>query len=307
MGGPEINVFLTHLAVEGHVAASTQNQAMAALLFLYAHVLDRPVQELGRVVWARRPRRLPVVLTADEVRRVLAHMEGVPRLVARRQYGAGMRLGECLSLRVQDLDFERGEVLVRHGKGGDDRRTLLPRAVRADLRAHLARRRGRHERDLRRGRGEVLLPGAMDRKAPGASTDWRWQWVFPSARASRDPRSGWHGRHHAHRGPVIRAITAACRAAGLTKRATSHALRHSFATHLPEAGYDIRTVQELLGHKDVRTTMACTHVRNKGGRAVRSPLDRVEEGGGPEDGGAAAGPAAAQRSDAPERDRSPGR
>jgi integron integrase len=229
MGGRQINEFLTHLAVEGHVAASTQNQAMAALLFLYGQVLGRPVEELGRIVRAKRPKRLPVVLTADEVRRVLAHMEGVPRLVARLHYGSGMRLGECLSVRVQDLDFERGEVLVRHGKGGDDRRTLLPRALQADLQAHLARRKKRYERDLQRGRGEVLLPNAMDRKSPGASKDWRWQWVFPSARASQDPRSGWHGRHHAHRGPIIRAITEACKAAGLTKRATSHAFRETLS------------------------------------------------------------------------------
>jgi integron integrase len=273
MGAAEINTFLTHLAVDGHVAASTQNQAMAALLFLYEKVLERPAGELGAVIRAKRPKRLPVVLTRTEVGRLLAHMTGTPRLIARLLYGSGLRLEEGLTLRVQNLDFEQSQILLRHGKGGNDRRTMLPRSLQPDLRAHLARVKELHERELARGRGAVLLPYAMDRKAPRASTEWLWQWVFPSARVSEDPRSGWRGRHHAHPGPVMRAITEASRAAGLGKRATSHSLRHSFATHLLEAGYDIRTVQELLGHKDVSTTMVYTHVLNRGGLAVRSPLD----------------------------------
>ena len=300
--GKQINASRTHLAVEGHVAAATQNQARAAPLFLYAQVLERPAEELGRVVRAKRPTRLPVVLTADAVRRVLARRGGVPRLLARRPYGSGMRRGECLNVPVPDLDFGRGEILVRHGKGGDDRRTTVPRVIRADLPAPLVRRKKRSERDLLCGRGEVLLPNAMDRKSPSASRDGRWQGVFPSARASKDPRSGWPGRHHAHRGPILRAITEACKAAGRTRRATRHALRQSFATQRLEAGYAIRTVQELLGHQDVRTTRIDTHVRNQGGRAVRSPRDRLEEGGCVEGGRATAGRAtAAQRSNGPRK------
>jgi integron integrase len=275
MGPAEINAFLTHLAVKGRVSASTQNQAFSALLFLYQKVLEADPGRIAGVVRANRPRRLPVVLTPDEVQRVLAQMAGTCRLMAALLYGSGLRLLECLRLRVQDVDLGRRELLVRHGKGGKDRRTVLPAALVGDLQHQLGRVRALHRRELQRGRGRVLLPGAMDRKAPAATTAWPWQWLFPSARVSRDPRTGFEGRHHAHEGPVIRAIHEASVKAGLGKRATSHSFRHSFATHLLEAGQDIRTVQELLGHADVSTTMVYTHVLNRGGRGVRSPLDRL--------------------------------
>jgi integron integrase len=273
MGEAEINAFLTHLATEGHVSASTQTQALSALLFLFRHVLHRPVGDLGDVVRARRPHRLPVVLTRDEVAAVLDHLDGDLRLMASLMYGAGLRLNECLRLRVQDLDFARGEVVVRAGKGDKDRVTMLPRALKPDVRAHLAGVKRLHDADLAAGWGRVELPDALARKYPGASADWRWQWVFPQRRRWHDPATGSQGRHHVHATVVQRAITEAVRASRVTKRAGCHTLRHSFATHLLEAGYDIRTIQELLGHKDVRTTMVYTHVLNRGGLGVRSPID----------------------------------
>jgi integron integrase len=273
MGATEINQFLTPLAVEGPVSASTQNQAFSALLFLYQKVLDTDPGRLEGVLRAQRPKRLPVVLTKPEVRLVLAQLSGTYLLIARLLYGSGLRLLECLRLRVKDLDFSQGEIMVRHGKGGKDRRTMLPDSLQPELRAHLDTVRLLHQKDLARGFGSVLLPDALDRKLPAAATDWRWQFVFPSANLSIDPRSGQKRRHHAHEGSVGREITAAVARAGLSKRATSHSLRHSFATHLLEAGYDIRTVQELLGHEDVSTTMIYTHVLNKGGKGVKSPLD----------------------------------
>jgi integron integrase len=273
MGAAQINRFLTDLAVQRHVAASTQNQAFSALLFLYQKVLDTDPGRMEGVIRAKRPKRLPVVLTKTEVRLVLAQLAGTYLLMARLLYGAGLRLLECLRLRIQSLDFGQAEILVRHGKGGKDRRTMLPQTVQADLRQHLARVQLLHQGDLARGFGSVLLPDALDRKLPAASTDWRWQFVFPSATMSIDPRSGHKRRHHAHEGSVSREITAAVRRTGLTKRASSHSFRHSFATHLLEDGYDIRTVQELLGHEDVSTTMIYTHVLNKGGKGVKSPLD----------------------------------
>lgn len=275
MAEPEVNAFLTDLAVNGRVAASTQNQALCALLFLYEHVLDRPLDRLDGVVRAKRPKRLPVVLTRPEVRAVLTQLAGTYRLIGELLYGSGLRVLESVRLRVQDLDFQQGEVFVRGGKGDKDRRTVLPSAVRSPLLAHLDRVKELHAADLRRGYGRVYLPNALDRKLPGAAAEFRWQYVFPSARLSVDPRSGETRRHHAHEGAVTREVTAAVRRAGLLKRATSHSLRHSFATHLIEAGYDIRTVQELLGHSDVSTTMIYTHVLNKGGRGVTSPLDAV--------------------------------
>ncbi len=273
MGEAEINAFLTHLATEREVSASTQNQALSALLFLYRYVLERSVGDLGGVVRARRPRRLPVVLTRDEVAAVLDYLDGDLRLMASLMYGAGLRLNECLGLRVQDLDFARGEIVVRGGKGDKDRVTVLPQALRPQLRVHLATVKRIHKADLAAGWGAVELPDALARKYPHASTDWRWQWVFPQRRRWRDPRSGHEGRHHLHETVVQRAMKEAVGASGTTKRAGCHTLRHSFATHLLETGYDIRTIQELLGHKDVRTTMVYTHVLNRGGLGVRSPLD----------------------------------
>lgn len=273
MGAAEINSFLTHLAVEGHVSASTQNQAFAALLFLYRKVLEVEPGQIEGVVRAKRPKRLPVVLTRNEVAQVLEELVEPYRLLATLLYGSGLRLIESLRLRVQDIDFERGELLVRHGKGGKDRRTMLPQSIAGPLRAHLDAVRQLYEKELSAGRGRVRLPDAFERKAPSATTDWRWQWVFPSHTISTDPRTGWCGRHHLHEGTVSREISQAGRRARIGKRPTAHSLRHSFATHLLEDGYDIRTVQELLGHSSVETTMVYTHVLNRGGKGVRSPLD----------------------------------
>ena len=273
MGTAEINAFLTDLAVNGKVAASTQNQAFCAILYLYKTVLGVDPGRIEGVVRANRPKRLPVVLSRDEVRRVLSGMDGTCRLAA-TLHGSGLRLLECLRLRVKDVEWDLGQIVVRQGKGGKDRRTMLPQGVREPLAEHLQRVKELHQADLAAGFGEVYLPDALGRKLPGAAKAWVWQYVFPSARRSVDPRGGATRRHHAHEGAVNRAITTAVRLAGLTKRATSHSLRHSFATHLIEDGYDIRTVQELLGHANVETTMIYTHVLNKGGRGVTSPLDR---------------------------------
>ncbi len=272
MAEPEVNAFLTDLAVRGRVSASTQNQALCALVFLYRHVLDRPLDDL-RVVRAARPDRLPVVLGRDEVRAVLAGLSGTPRLVGLMMYGGGLRVLEAVRLRVHDLDFGRAEVFVRAGKGDKDRRTVLPAAAADGLREHLAGVRALHERDAAAGGGEVYLPHAFDRKSPHAARSWAWQYVFPSARLSADPRTGVVRRHHLHESALNRVLGAAAGRAGLSKRVTSHVFRHSFATHLLQAGADIRTVQELLGHADVETTMVYTHVLNKGGRGVASPLD----------------------------------
>jgi len=272
MGEGEINAFLTHLAVTEHVSASTQTQALSALLFLYRHVLGLEVGELD-LVRANRPRMLPVVLTREEVRRLLGGLEGEPRLVAALLYGSGLRLMEGLRLRVCDLEPGRGELLVRSGKGGRDRVTMLPRSLQPALEAQLARARALHERDLAAGWGRVELPGALARKYPKAPWEWRWQWVFPQQRRWRNRENGEQGRHHLHETIVQRAVTAGVRRAGIAKHATCHTLRHSFATHLLEDGYDIRTIQELLGHKDVRTTMIYAHVLNRGGQGVRSPID----------------------------------
>ena len=273
MGVAEINAFLTHLAVEGRVSASTQNQAFSALLFLYKSVLEVDPGLIAGAIRAKRPKRLPVVLTKPEVQSVLVRLDGTYRLVAHLLYGSGLRLLESLRLRVKDLDFARGELIVREGKGNKDRVTMLPEILQPDLRHHLEKVRRLHEKDLADGFGRVYLPDALERKLPGAATEWKWQFVFPSAAFSIDPRSGAKRRHHAHEGSVSREITKAVKESGIAKRATSHSFRHSFATHLLEASYDIRTVQELLGHDDVSTTMIYTHVLNRGGLGVRSPLD----------------------------------
>jgi integron integrase len=275
MAEPEVNTFLTHLAVEGHVAASTQNQALAALLFLYEHVLGQPLDRLEGVVRAKRPKRLPVILTRTEVLRVLNHLEGTPKLITLLLYGSGLRVLEALSLRVHDLDFAKAEILVRHGKGGKDRRTVLPKSAMTPLQTHLERVKVLADRDRNANVPGVYLPDAIIRKYPHAGTQWGWQWVFPSAKLSSDPRSGIRRRHHLHPGALNRLIVQAVKAAGITKHATAHSFRHAFATHLLEDGQDIRTVQELLGHTDVATTMIYTHVLNKGGMAVPSPADRL--------------------------------
>ncbi len=274
LGAPEISAFLTWLALERHVAASTQNQALSAVLFLYRQVLRQEVGAVELLPRARMPTKVPVVLSPSEVRRVLDQLTGVPRMVATLLYGAGLRLQECLELRVKDLDFERREISVRRGKGQRDRRVMLPDALREVLERHLEEVRRLHHADLGAGFGRVALPGALERKYPHAPTDWSWQFVFPAGRICRDERFGPPTRFHLHESVIQRAVTEAGRRAGLTKRVGCHTFRHSFATHLLESGHDIRTVQELLGHADVSTTMIYTHVLNRGGLGVKSPLDR---------------------------------
>lgn len=275
MAEPEINAFLTHLAVKEKVSASTQNQALCAMLFLYRHVLDKPIGDLGDVIRARRPKRMPVVMTRDEVKTVLAHLDQDKRLMAALMYGAGLRLMECLRLRVQDIDFAGGEILVRDGKGAKDRITMLPESLIKPLQEHLRKVKALHEKDLADGWGRVQLPMALDRKYPNAPKEWRWQWVFPQEHRWRNERTGEEGRHHVHETLIQKAFKQAIERAGSTKRGTCHTLRHSFARHLLESGYDIRTVQELLGHSDVRTTMIYTHVLNRGARGVKSPVDEL--------------------------------
>lgn len=273
MGGAEVETFLTHLAVEGHVAAATQNQAHSALLFLYRDVLHRELDHPIVAVQAKESQHLPAVLTKEEVRQVLTQLSGVYQLQARLLYGSGLRLLECLRLRVKDLDFERRAIAVHDTKGDQDRITMLPDSVVEPLKEQLQRAKRLHQQDLAQGYGAVYLPDALERKFPNAAREWLWQYVFPSGQLSVDPRSGQTRRHHLDESGLQRAVRAAARSVGLDKRVTCHTFRHSFATHLLENGYDIRTVQELLGHKDVRTTMIYTHVLQRGGLAVRSPLD----------------------------------
>lgn len=280
MSAPEVRDFLSSLATEGNVSASTQNQALAALLFLYRHVLEIELPWLDDVVRARRPVRLPTVLTRAEVARVLDALDGVPKLVAVLLYGSGLRLLECLQLRVKDVDFAGNLLRVREGKGNRDRVALLPGVARLALAEHLAHVRRAHQRDLDGGGGRVRLPCAIARKFPRAAQEWAWHWVFPATRTYVDPADGLRRRHHLHESVVQREVKAAVGRSGLAKRATCHTFRHSFATHLLEAGSDIRTVQELLGHREVNTTMIYTHVLNRGPCGVRSPVDMLGGLGG---------------------------
>lgn len=277
LGAGDVTRFLSSLAVDRRVSASTQNQALSALVFLYREVLNMPVGWLSAMVRAKRPARLPVVLTREEVRRVLSRLKGrgAAALVVGLLYGTGMRLLEVLRLRIKDIDFGRNEITVRGGKGDRDRVTMLPERLKGPLLRHLAESRTQHERDLGNGAGWVEIPGALGGKYPTAGLEWGWQWVFPASRTYEDTVTGQRRRHHLHETMVQRVFKEAVREAGVTKQASCHSLRHSFATHLLEAGYDIRTVQELLGHRDVSTTMVYTHVLNRGGRGVKSPADML--------------------------------
>ena len=273
MGEAEINAFLSHLATEERVSASTQNQALAALLFLYRTVLGGDVGNLEGVIRARKRQRLPVVLTVGEVRAVLHHLDGAEALVAKLLYGAGLRLMEALRLRIKDVDLEQRCITVRCGKGDKDRRTVLPSSLVDPLKRHMNEVQHQHQNDLSAGWGAVELPHALERKYRNAAREWGWQWLFPQGRRWRDPRQNIEGRHHLDPSLVQRAVRAAVQAAGISKPATCHTFRHSFATHLLEQGADIRTIQELLGHSDVKTTMVYTHVLNRGPTGVRSPAD----------------------------------
>lgn len=275
LGETDINAFLTSLAVNEEVSSSTQNQALAALLFLFRNTLNRPIEDLGEVIRAKKPTRLPIVMSREEIRKVLAELDNEKRLACSLMYGTGLRLMECLQLRVQDIDFDRSEILVRNGKGAKDRVTMLPESLKAPLREHLKRVKVIHERDKAEGWGDVPLPGALDRKYPRSTGDWSWQWVFPQERRWKDKETGKQGRYHMDVSILQKAVHEALLKSGIVKHASCHTFRHSFATHLIESGYDIRTVQELLGHSDVKTTMIYTHVLNRGPAGVRSPLDLI--------------------------------
>jgi integron integrase len=277
MGKTEIDAFLTHLAVDQNVAAATQNQALNALVFLYKTVLDQPFDFPLNAVRAKRPKRLPTVLSREEALTVLSFLTGTNQLIGNLLYGSGLRVSECIRLRVKDLDFQLKHLIVRDGKGAKDRLTVLPESQIPRLKLHLLRVKRLHENDLEQGLGTVYLPTALERKYPQANKEWIWQYVFPATRISLDPRSGTSRRHHISTSTIQKAVRKASRHADLQKRVTCHTFRHSFATHLLEDGYDIRTVQELLGHKDVRTTMVYTHVLDRGPLAVRSPLDNPGE------------------------------
>lgn len=273
MGEPEINAFLTHLAVKDKVSASAQNQALSAILYLYRHIIGRDVGYLGEVIRARKPKRLPVVMAREEVRAVLDQLTGDKWLMTSLLYGSGLRLMECLQLRVQVLDFAGRELLVRDCKGVKYRRTILPQSLIPALQEHLFHVKKVHNKDLADGWGKIQLPNALDRKYPKAPWDWRWQWVFLQENRWKNKTTGEEGRHHIHETILQRAVREAGFRAGVVKRVGCHTFRHCFATHLLEAGYDMRTIQELLGHKEVSTTMIYTHVLNKGGKGVQSPMD----------------------------------
>ncbi|HBL18845.1 MAG TPA: integron integrase [Elusimicrobia bacterium] len=273
LGESEIESFLSSLASAEHVSASTQNQALNAILFLYNQVLRRKIGNLTDMIRAKRPGRLPVVLTRDEVQKIIGSMSGAPRLMAILLYGAGLRLMECCTLRVKDLDFEKGQIVVRSGKGDKDRYTMLPSGVKEPLRRHLEEVKRQHQQDIAAGLGRVALPGALARKYPNAAREWAWQWVFPATTHYTDSDTGERRRHHLHETVLQKAFKEARLKSGVAKYAGCHTLRHSFATHLLESGYDIRTIQELLGHKDVSTTMIYTHILNRGGQGVQSPAD----------------------------------
>jgi integron integrase len=275
MGETHISAFLTHLAVDRKVASSTQNQALCALVFLYRDVIKKEVGEFENLIRAKKPPKLPVVFTREEVKQILLQLEGIHWLMGQLLYGAGLRIMECVRLRIKDVDFGYGQIVVRDGKGGKDRVTMLPGIICDDLQRHLQKVKRIHEMDLKAGFGAVYLPHALERKYKNANRSWSWQYVFPSTKRSIDPRSGVERRHHISENVPQRAVRKAIRNCGLTKAGSCHTLRHSFATHLIESGYDIRTVQELLGHKDVSTTMIYTHVLNKGGKGVQSPGDTL--------------------------------
>jgi integron integrase len=275
MNSAEIEDFLTYLAVQQHVAASTQNQALCALLFLYNDVLRQPLDYPIDAVRAKQPTRLPVVLSQTEAQHLIANLSGTNQLLAKLLYGSGLRVMECLRLRVKDIDFDQHQIIVRCGKGDKDRDTILPDSLIAPLRRQLRHARALHQNDLEQGCGRVYLPYALARKYPNAAREWGWQYVFPSPKLSLDPRSNEMRRHHLDRSGLQKALRTAARTAGINKPVGCHTLRHSFATHLLEQGYDLRTIQELLGHNSVETTMIYTHVIKRGGMAVRSPLDAL--------------------------------
>jgi len=274
MGVPEIEEFLTHLAVEGNVAAATQNQALNAILFLYRQVLQRELDDRINAIRAKRPQQIPVVLSPDEAFAIIQQTTGVHKLMLQLLYGSGLRLRECMQLRIKDIDFAQSQLVIRCGKGEKDRVTLLPQSLIEPLQIHIEQVRFIHQKDLELGYGATILPFAFDHKDPNASRQWVWQYVFPASTRSQDPRDGGFVRHHLHESGLQKAVKVAVRLANITKRVSCHTFRHSFATHLLQNGYDIRIIQELLGHKNVKTTMIYTHLVNPGGRGVVSPLDR---------------------------------
>ena len=275
MGEKEIAEFLSHLAMKRNVSASTQNQALCAIIFLYREIIHKKIGEIEELVWAKKPKRIPTVFSRSEIKAILSNLNGAKWLMASLMYGSGLRLRECLQLRIKDIDFEYKQIIVRSAKGEKDRVTVLPEKLIIPLKNHIAKVKLLHERDLRDGFGSVYLPDALDRKYPNAQFEFGWQWLFPAPNISTDPKTGIRRRHHQGDWAIQRAIKQAKNKAGIIKHASCHNLRHSFATHLLEDGYDIRTIQELLGHEDINTTMVYTHVLNKGGLGVRSPTDKL--------------------------------